>query len=794
MKTLAAAIAASDRSSAWCSAPAVRCARITLGCAITALLSIPTPARATADRTGEQIYKQLCISCHGATGGGSEDYPRQLAGDRTVAQLARLIAKTMPEDDPGTCVGGDADKVAAYIYDAFYSKSAQARLKPPRIELSRLTVRQYRNAVADLIGSFRPAAKLDEKRGLRGQYFRSQRSGDRDRVIDRIDPVLMFDFGEAPPDAEMPDPNRFSIRWDGSIIAPETGDYEFIVKTEHSFRFWVNDLATPLIDVLVKSGDDTVYRGSIFLIGGRAYPTKLEFTKGRRGDPDGKKKEEKRPSIKASIALDWKRPHRPDEVVPERFLTPTRFPELFAVYTPFPPDDRNVGYERGSSISKAWDQAATDAALETMGYVAARLKELANTREDAADRESRLREFCDRFAERAFRRPLLNDEKALYIDRQFEQASNLDLAVKRVVLLVLKSPRFLYREIEAKNDGYDVASRLSFGLWDSLPDQALLDAAAGGRLSTRMQVAEQAERMANEPQTVAKLREFFLQWLRVEQVPDLSKSPQEFSDFNPEIASDLRTSLELFLDEILGSPSADFRQILLADYVYLNGRLAKFYGVGLPPSAPFQKVALNPGHRAGVLTYPYLMTTFAYTGASSPIHRGVFISRSVLGRSLRPPPEAVAPLAADLHPSLTTRERVTLQTKPAACITCHGSINPLGFGLEHFDAVGRYRDQEKGATIDATGSYEKPSGGVIGFDGAKALAAALASSEETHAAFIAQLFHHLVKQPIRAFGPSAAAELKKSFAQHDFSMRRLMVDIMAASAGKVRVADMSPKP
>src|SRR5262249_11388477 len=130
--------------------------------------------RAADGGTGEQIYRQLCVRCHGAAGEGTKDnYPRSLAGNRSVAQLARFSAKTMPEDDPGKCVGEDADKVAAYIYETFYSKEAQARNKPPRIELARLTVRQYRNAIADLVGSFRTPGHWDEQRGLRGEYFKA---------------------------------------------------------------------------------------------------------------------------------------------------------------------------------------------------------------------------------------------------------------------------------------------------------------------------------------------------------------------------------------------------------------------------------------------------------------------------------------------------------------------------------------------------------------------------------------------------------------------------------------------
>jgi hypothetical protein len=731
-------------------------------------------------RTGEQIYRQQCAACHGTAGEGTDEYPRALAGDRSVPQLARLIAKTMPEDDPGTCVGDDADKVAGYIHESFYSKAARERNKPPRIELSRLTVRQYLNTVADLVGGFRSPGNWDDKRGLHGEYFKSRRYRQSDRAIDRVDPEVRFDFGEESPDPEKMDAAQFSIRWEGSVLAPETGDYEFIVRTEHATRLWVNDLNRPLIDATVKSEIDTEHHESIRLLGGRVYPIRLEFSKAKQGVDDSKKNKPK--PVKASVALEWKPPHRAAEVIPARHLSPNKFPEAFVVTTPFPPDDRSIGYERGTSVSKAWDQATTDAAIEVAGYVSAHLRELSGVSADADDAGPRLREFCLKLAERAFRRPLSDEQTALYVDRQFEEAGSNEAAVKRVVMLVLKSPRFLYREPGTSADGYDVAARLSFGLWDSPPDPPLLEAAASGRLATREQVVEQAERMVADLRTRAKVREFLLQWLNVEQFPDLSKDPGAYPGFDAAVASDLRTSLELFLDDVVWGEGSDFRQLLLADYVYVNGRLSKLYGGDLPPDAPFQKVALDRGERAGVVTHPYLLSAFAYTATSSPIHRGVFLARSLLGRSLRPPPEAVAPLAPELHAGLTTRERVTLQTSPAACLSCHGMINPLGFGLEQFDAVGRYRSEEKGRPVDATGVYEPPSGGSVPFAGARELASALAGSEETPTAFVEQLFHHLVKQPARAFGARALPDLRRSFVADGFPVRKLIVEIMATSA------------
>jgi hypothetical protein len=265
-------------------------------------------------------------------------------------------------------------------------------------------------------------------------------------------------------------------------------------------------------------------------------------------------------------------------------------------------------------------------------------------------------------------------------------------------------------------------------------------------------------------------------------VLDLAKDNEKYPEFDEAAASDLRTSLELSLDELLASDAPDFRQLLLSDSVYLNGRLAKLYGVDLPADAPFQKILLEPTHRAGVLTHPYLLAGFAYTSTSSPIHRGVFLSRSILGRTLRPPPEAFTPIPAEAHPDLTTRERIALQTKAEACSVCHAMINPLGFTLEHFDAIGRYRADENGRPIDASGSYLTKAGDTVKFGGVRDLATFLAASEETHGAFVEQVFHHLVKQPVRAYGPQMLPELKQSFADNQYNITKLAAEIVVRTA------------
>lgn len=753
------------------------------------------PADAKPDApvpAGQKIYLQQCAACHGKKGEGAKAYPKPLTGTRTASELAKFIAQSMPPG-PKQCTAPDAKKVAAYIHDTFYSSLAQARNKPARVALSRLTVLQFRNAVADLVGSSRLAVPNEKQHGLRGEYFKSKDFRSQERVFERVDPEVQFDFGTATPAPEGFEPHRFSIHWQGSVLAPDTGEYEFVVKSDHGVRLWVNNNQKPLIDASIKSGSGTEFHGVLTLLGGRAYPLKLEFSKSSVGVDDAEKKKGK-PAPPASIALFWKRPKRTAEPIPARCLFPSSVPETFVAATPFPPDDRSIGYERGTSISKAWDEAITTAALETAHFVVANLKNLSGVEDNAPDRKEKLQAYCRQWIERAFRKPITDADAKFYIGKQFQTAPDAENAVKRVVLLSLKSPRFLYREIGAQStDAYAVASRLSFGLWDTVPDTELLQAASKGELATREQVTKQAERMVADPRSWNKLRAFLLFWLKVDDTHDLAKNQKRYAGFDAVAASDLRTSLELFLENVVWSEKSDYRELMLSNSLYLNGKLAKLYGANLPENSGFEPVTLDPKQRAGVLTHPYILSNFAYLDTSSPIHRGVLIARNMLGRTLAPPPDAFTPLAPDLHPKLTTRQRVAMQTKPDACNSCHSMINPLGFTLERFDAIGRLREIENDQKIDTTGSYRARNGQLVKFNDAPDLARFLANSDEAHSAFVEKLFHHLVKQPVLAYGGHTLPDLQRGFGGKGYNIRKLMVEIMATTALPKQTPSESPK-
>ncbi|MGA2259114.1 MAG: PA14 domain-containing protein, partial [Thermoguttaceae bacterium] len=342
-------------------------------------------------RAGQEIYRQQCASCHGAAGEGSADsYPRPLTGDRSLGQLAGFIEKSMPEDKPGSCVGDDARNVAAYIYDAFYSPAARARNQPARVELSRLTVNQYANVVADLVGSFRERTMHDDPPGLKAKYITRRRKGDTvndDPPIEQIDATIDFEFGDEGPLKGQIKPDEYEIHWRGALLAPETGEYEFNLETSDGGRLWLNDNSRPLIDAWVRSGTKTEHRESIRLLGGRKYPIRVDFSKGKKES--------------ARIALKWKLPHGAEEVVPARCLATSEIPEVFVLQTPFPPDDRSMGYERGTSISKEWEHATTEAAIEVAGYVGAHFRQLPGLAAESLGHDLKTRDFCKRIVERA---------------------------------------------------------------------------------------------------------------------------------------------------------------------------------------------------------------------------------------------------------------------------------------------------------------------------------------------------------------------------------------------------------
>jgi hypothetical protein len=830
---------------------------------------LPLHSRAEPADPGQAVYAKICASCHGPDGqgvAGTHEVP--LAGLRSVEELARLIERTMPEGEPESCVGDDARRVADYIYREFYSPAARQRkgLDPElQVELMRWTVPQYRNAVADVIGYFTPspqevrrllterepprrrrndepprpesenaAEQLAETQpGLRGSYYRSKGMSKADELaFERVDTRMEFDFAEAAPAEGMP-VEQFAIVWDGALTARETGEYQFRITTPNGARLYLNldparglrklrdDSAaagqSALIDAWVSSKKLREASARVELLGGRVYPLRLEFFKYM--EPT------------ASIKFEWKPPRGTWSVIDQHALTTASASRTFVVTTPFPADDRSLGYERGSSMSHEWQVAAADAAVLAADEVVSRLPLLSGdpgeTRAEdeaqaaeeaaaeeaaaaAAARRQQLQDFVVRFAEVAFRHPLPPDQAARLRDVPFAGETLPEAAVRRAIVWILCSPDFIYADLTPPGqppDAHAIAARLALVLWDSVPDKELVAAADAGQLQSRQQVEQQARRMLQDSRARHKLRCFLQHWLEIED-RDLSKDEHLFPEFDERVIADLRQSLELFLERVVWSESSDYRQLLSADYLLLNQRLLDLYAsldpelsvegaVAAPPSADaaaapadaaaasadeYRRTVVPTQERAGVLTHPYLLSAFAYHDNTSPIHRGVFLTRNIVGRALKPPPVAVAFKNEEFAKDLTMREKVTQLTRDSNCMACHSLINPLGFALERYDAVGRWRTTEDEKPLDTTSAYTTESGETIEVDSARDIAALALSSESAHRAFLIQLFQHMTKQVPGAYGPTVIEQMRAEFAADDFHIQNVMVRIAILTA------------
>lgn len=735
-------------------------------------------------KRGQAVYRKDCARCHGAQGEGvARKHDEALTGDRSVESLAAYIQRTMPEDDPGSCSAADSAAVAAYIHEAFYSPEARARKFPVRMELQRLTHRQYLESVADLLAGFGRVKQTVADGGLSAEYWQSKGMNKKERsALKRVDAFVDFDYGTNSPVEDIT-ADQFSVAWAGSLVAPETGTYEFRLKTPNGARLYVNsELAagdsnrrddsdakrqTATIDLWVSSGGQMREgTAAVPLLGGRSHPIRVDFFKFKEAT--------------ASVRLEWRPPHGAWAVVPPQVFSTNTSSSWTVVSTPFPADDSSHGYARGTAVSKAWLEAVSRAAIEVAGVVEGRLGSMVGAREGSTNRVEKIRAFAGEFVARAFRRPLTTKERKELVDGAFVKGVAPETALKRVVIRALTAPQFLYPGLDGNRDDHAIAAQLALALWDSVPDAALRKAAEAGRLREIGQIREQATRMVSDARARAKLTGFFHHWLKLEEATDISKDPKAYPGFDETVVSDLRWSLETFLEHVVWGERSDFRELLQADYLFLNERLARFYGGEVPAGRGFVPVKFDPSQRAGVLTHPLILAAFSYHRSSSPIHRGVFLTRNVLGRTLRPPPMAIEFMDDRFDPSLTMREKVTELTGKASCMGCHATINPLGFSLEHFDAVGRFRTTDNAKPVDASAEYTTGDGQVVRLTGARDVANHAAESPEARRAFVKQLFQHTWKQAPVAFAPDLLGRLDAGFVQDAFHIRRLWTEIAVA--------------
>ncbi|MCC9654738.1 DUF1588 domain-containing protein [Rhodopirellula sp. JC737] len=737
--------------------------------------------------SGKKIYAEQCLQCHGEQGIGTEDYyPDPLVGDGSIGELTEIIVDTMPEEDPDLCVGEDAAAVAAYIHHAFYSEAAQIRNRPPRQSLQRLTGVQFRQSLADLYAHF---AGLQNTRwethrneaGLKVSIYEGKGWKKENRKIERVDPVIDFDFGKEGP-GEGVAWDEFHAHWEGGLRIEQTGRYELIVRSKTSFTMDFGHGGRQLIDNHVQSEGREEFRRTLLLTAGRVYPFKIDLNQRKR----------KGETPPATISLSWVPPGGVETIIPASAMMPGWNPPVLQMATTMPPDDSSYGFERGISVDTAWDSAVTEGAIELAEAMRDELwKEyLRRHKKDEGSRQDKMKNFLTDFVTVAHRGDESETEPQRIVRPAMDAFEDESDIIKSVVLMTLKSPRFLYPTLDQdRSVSQRAANRLALVLHDSLPSESwMLTQIEKGQLSNEAVIRRSAERMLDDARTRAKLKQMLYHWMELGPEDDLRKDDEKYPGFTPELIADLRESLDRFLDDTIWSETSDFRQLLAADWTYTNPRLTEFYGDAWKPAESdetWTRTVGDPRTHVGVLTHPLVMARLSYHSATSPIHRGVFLLRHVMGRTLRPPNEAFAPLSPDLHPDLTTRERVELQTSPESCQICHSRINPLGFSLEQFDAVGRFREQDMKKPVDASGSYLTRDDERIEFTGARGLAEVAIANPDTHRAFVTRMFQYFVKQPVASYGAHRLDELTETFRQSDYNIQKLLIEIAVIAASDV---------
>lgn len=417
--------------------------------------------------------------------------------------------------------------------------------------------------------------------------------------------------------------------------------------------------------------------------------------------------------------------------------------------------------------------------------------------------EACAQQFIASFGKRAFRRPLTSDETALFTGQFSAGLADGDFAngIQMVIETALQSPPFLYRvelgvaamagETAVRLTDWETASRLSYLLWGSMPDDTLFSAAEQGKLTTREDIQAQARRMLEDAKAHDAVANFHQQWLDYDRIANVGKDAAAFPEWNAEIGPLMHEETKRFLDEAVFGPSGGLSYLLSSPSTFLNAKLASFYGVSGPAGDAFAPATLDATQRAGLLTLGSLLTINAHSNQTSPVHRGKLVRELLLCDAIPPPPANVMIKAPEPDPSSTTRERFAQHSADAACKACHSLMDPLGFGFENYDGMGRYRATENGVPIDASG--ELTGTDVDGaFTGVVGLASKLALSKEVQSCYATQWFRFAYGRGENTGDACSLATLRQSLANSNGSIKDMLVALTQTDAFLYRPAGAMP--
>lgn len=349
--------------------------------------------------------------------------------------------------------------------------------------------------------------------------------------------------------------------------------------------------------------------------------------------------------------------------------------------------------------------------------------------------------IVDNFASLAFRRPVTKEqiERLLTVyDRATKEGEAFDEAIKYSLKAVMISPQFLFRLEQDRKatlpnntyplDDYELASRLSYFIWSSMPDQELFDLAKQGKLRDPAMMDKQARRMMRDPKARALAESFGEQWLTLRALEAITPDPKKFPDYNRQLRTSMYDEAMMYFEHVMREDRS-ILEFVDSDYTFLNDRLAKHYGVANVTGPNMRKVQLNDRNRGGVLTMGAVLTVTSQPGRTSPVKRGKWVLEQIIGEPPPPPPPAVEPLPENGEKGttgMTLRQLMVKHRQDPVCASCHTKMDAIGFGMENFDAIGRWRTSDGGAVLDTAGDLP----GGVKFNGPTELKAVFMSRKD----------------------------------------------------------------
>jgi hypothetical protein len=466
-----------------------------------------------------------------------------------------------------------------------------------------------------------------------------------------------------------------------------------------------------------------------------------------------------------------------------------------------PPDDEGLGFTNNSDamvVTGLLAQTYIDAAEAIATNAVTMLGTLSSCQVAQSGEAACAGQFVASFGKRAFRRPLTNEEVTRYVGLYTMGRTGQTYAdgISVVIQAFLQSPYFLYRvedtspapgQPAALLSPYEMAARMSYFLWGSMPDDQLLAAADAGALATRDQVAAQAQRMLKDPRAQQMVSTFHREWLELDHAIGAPKATMLYPNWTPQLASDLLTESQTFADQTFWT-DGKLETLLTAPYSYANANVAHFYGVPAPTGTGFAQVMLDSTERAGLLTQGTFLAAQADPDQDSPVLRGKFVRTQLLCQAVPPPPNNIVIMPPAYAPDSTTRQRFSTHETQAICSACHALMDHIGFAFEEFDAIGQYRTMDGPGPVDSSGTLTGTD--VDGdFNGAVELASKLAASQDVAACVATQWFRWANGRAEDVADQCVLTDVRGQFTAAGNDMRTLPLAIVTSDTFRYRAAN-----